>query len=290
MPAARYGSSRSANQANAAAASSGSSAAGRPSATARSQPCTRWSANSCIAYSAPGTSPKLRCTVSAIAPGAPPAARAPRIASCQRSSGTAPSWSPSSRSPTSAMVRPANSSAAHRSSTATWFTSVRTVQPGHGVGSFHCGSRIPATSSSNRAAAWRSSSSAPVSAVIVVMAASPGTGLLARSQVTLGTRVCGFLATGRWVAATLTAWSRRTCRSACSDGSGRRPAAGSCRPRRSAAARSARCWPCSPSTGTGTSRTTHWPTRSGRTRRRPIRPATSACSSTGPAGHSVTRA
>src|SRR5215472_14010179 len=55
------------------------------------------------------------------------------------------SRSPSRRSPTSWIVRPAASSAAHRLPETTWLTSARTSQPSHGVVACQRSARIPAT-------------------------------------------------------------------------------------------------------------------------------------------------
>ena len=51
--------------------------------------------------------------------------------------GSAPGTSPSRWSPTSLMVTPAASSAAHRLPDTTWLTSARTSHPWHGVGAAH---------------------------------------------------------------------------------------------------------------------------------------------------------
>ena len=63
--------------------------------------------------------------------------------------GSAPSRSPSNRSPTSAIVLPPSSGAVQRSSPTTWLTSARTSQSAHGVGSAHWSSPIASTRSRN---------------------------------------------------------------------------------------------------------------------------------------------
>ena len=124
-------------------------------ATARSQPCTRWSAASCMTYSSFGVSPKDRCTVPPAGSWAATDSTAALAAADDDPTGSSPSRSPSNLSPTSSMVAPSMSGTVQTSSYATWLTRSRTDQAVHGVGWSHwCSWTASTRSVKNSTVCW----------------------------------------------------------------------------------------------------------------------------------------